>query len=158
MSQASPECGQTGLWTVSIADRDGPVGAGHRAVAKAHKSVAPREHLHPVGLSDRSGVGEDRSDGCLSQDPAQVVAGKGCLEHIDALEDQTGVPKAAVLLGERREPAAGLNRSRAPCVLEQHERDQVPDLFTPDLGRKLASGPDGFGGVVDVAGVAFVEG
>jgi hypothetical protein len=42
-------------------------------------------------------------------------------------------------------------------VLEQHERDRIPDLLMAPLGVQLASGPDGFGGEVDVAGVAFVE-
>ena len=90
----------------------------------------------------------ERGDGRLGLEFAQAVAGEGGLEHVDALRDQSGVPQAAVLLGERHEPAVGAGPSRAPGVVEQHEREQTRDLLMVGLGRQLASEPDRLAGEV----------
>ena len=97
--------GQAGPRAVGLADRDGPVEAGHRVVGEAHQFVVPLDDLHPVGLLGRPGVGVERGDGGLGLELAEAVAGEGWLEHVDALGDQAGVPQAAVLLGKRHEPA-----------------------------------------------------
>src|SRR5918994_300998 len=71
-----------------------------------------------------------------------VVAGEGGIEFRQggqagsravALADQTGVPPAAVLLGKWHEPAVGTDPCRAPCVVEQHEREQARDFLMLDL-------------------------
>ncbi len=128
--------GQAGPRAVGLADRDGPVEAGHRAAGEAHQFVVPLDDLHPVGLLGRPGVGVQRGDGGLGLELAEPVAGERRLEHVDALGDQAGVPQAAVLLGERHEPAVGRGPRRAPGVVEQHEGEQARDLLVVvDRGR-----------------------
>ena len=57
------------------------------------------------------------------------VACEGRLEHVDALGDQSGVPQAAVLLGERHEAAVGAGPCRAPRMVDQHQRQQARHLL-----------------------------
>ena len=66
------------------------------AEREPHELVVPLDDLHPVGLLGRPGVGVERGDGGLGLVLAQAVTGEGCLEHLDALGDQPGVPEAAV--------------------------------------------------------------
>ena len=87
----------------------------------------------------------------------KLVADEGCLEYVDALGDHEGVPLAAVLFGKRHQPPAGAGPGRAPCVVEQHEREQTRDLLVVGLAGQLAGQPDGLAGEVDVAGIALVE-
>ena len=68
-----------------------------------------------------------------------------------------GVPPAAVLLGERHQPAVGGGAGRAAGVVEQHQGEQPRHLGVVDHGRELPGEPDRLGGEVDVAGVALVE-
>ena len=98
-----------------------------------------------------------RGDGGLGLVLAQPIAAEGRLEHVDALGDQADVPAAAILLGQRHQPAAGGGPGRAPRVVQQHEREQAGDLLMADGGGQLAGQPDRLGGQVDIARVALVE-
>jgi hypothetical protein len=124
---------EAGPRTLSLTHGDRPVQAGHRVVGEADHFVVPLDDLRPVGLLGRPRVGVERGDGGLGLVLAEAIAGERRLQYVHALGDQPGVPQAAVLFGQGHQPVLGVGPGRAPCVVQQHEREQARHLLVVGL-------------------------
>jgi len=96
-------------------------------------------------------------DGGLGLELTESVATQRCLQDVDALCDEPGVPAGSVLLGQGNQAAVAPGPRRAPSVVQQHQRQQPCDLLVIGHRRQLPGEPDCLGRQVDVAGVALVE-
>ena len=75
-----------------------------------------------------AGLVVHRRDGGLELVRTDRRRGEGAVIRRDALGDRSGVPQAAVLLGERDQRAVGASPRRAAGIGEQHQREQTGDL------------------------------
>ncbi len=99
----------------------------------------------------------ERGDARLCLVLTELATGDGGLEDGDALDDQVGVPLAAVLFRQRHDASVWSGSVTPTGVMEQHEFEQAVDLGKIHQCGQLSREADRLGGEIDVARVALVE-
>ena len=99
----------------------------------------------------------ERGDRRLRLVFAELIAGERRLGNADALGDQSCVPPAAVLIGERHDASVRSGAAAAAGMVQEHEAEQPVDLGVVHQRSQLPGQPDRLGRQIDVAGIPSLK-